>query len=120
MFAITAAIALSIAAFALVPFLGLALALYLIIYSLRELTDPLISAWMNQRLDSDVRATILSMTAQTEAIGQIAGSLVIGLLAQIVSVPLALVFCGGLLTPALILIRRANHNVADRIVIPDK
>lgn len=113
MFAITAAIALAISGFALVPFLGWALALYLIIYSLRELTDPLIAAWMNQRLDSDVRATILSMTAQTEAIGQVAGSLVIGLLAQVLSVPLALVFCGGLLAPALLLIRRANQYVAN-------
>ncbi|MBN1875476.1 MAG: MFS transporter [Anaerolineae bacterium] len=111
MLVITAAIAISIAAFGWTPFLGLALGLYLIIYSLRELTDPLIMAWMNQRLDSDVRATILSMTGQTEAIGQVSGGLMIGLLAKTVSVPLALSLCGGLLVPALAFIHRANRHI---------
>ncbi len=110
MLAITAAIAVSIAAFGWAPFLGLALGLYLIIYSLRELTDPLIMAWMNQRLDPDVRATILSMTGQAEAIGQVSGGLIVGLLAKAVSVPMALSLCGGLLVPALAFIRRANRH----------
>lgn len=109
MLAVTAAIAISIAAFGWSPFLGLTLGLYLVIYSLRELTDPLIAAWMNQRLDPDVRATILSMTGQAEAVGQVTGGLIIGLLAKIFSVPLALFFCGGLLAPALEFIRRANR-----------
>jgi DHA3 family tetracycline resistance protein-like MFS transporter len=113
MFAVTAAIAISIAAFGWSPFLGLALGLYLVIYSLRELTDPLMMAWMNQRLDPDVRATILSMTGQAEAVGQVTGSLVIGVLANIFSVPLALLFCGGLLAPALGFIRRANQHAVD-------
>ncbi len=118
MLAVTAAIAISIAAFGWSPFLGLTLGLYLVIYSLRELTDPLIVAWMNQRLDPDVRATILSMTGQAEAVGQVTGGLIIGLLAKIFSVPLALFFCGGLLAPALEFIRRANlayqHQRASR------
>lgn len=109
MLAITTAIAISIMAFGWAPLLGLALSLYLIIYSLRELTDPLIMAWMNQRLDPDVRATILSMTGQTEAIGQVSGGLIVGLLAKAVSVPMALSLCGGLLIPALAFIRRANR-----------
>jgi len=103
MLVVTAAIAISIAAFGWSPFLGLALGLYLIIYSLRELTDPLMMAWMNQRLDSDVRATLLSMTGQAEAVGQVGGGLIVGLLAKVLSVPLALLACGGLLTPALVL-----------------
>jgi len=74
MLVVTSAIALSIAAFGWSPFLGLALGLYLIIYSLRELTDPLLLAWMNQRLDSDVRATLLSMTGQAEAVDKWAWS----------------------------------------------
>jgi DHA3 family tetracycline resistance protein-like MFS transporter len=109
MLVITAAIVMSITAFGWAPLLGLALSLYLIIYSLRELTDPLIMAWMDQRLDPDVRATILSMTGQTEAIGQVSGGLIVGLLAKTVSVPLALSLCGGLLVPALAFIRRANR-----------
>jgi DHA3 family tetracycline resistance protein-like MFS transporter len=116
MFAVTGGIAASIMAFAWSPFLGLALGLYLVIYSLRELTDPLIAAWMNQRLDADVRATILSMTGQAEAIGQVSGSLIIGLLAKVFTVPLALFFCGALLVPALGFIRRANRHVAESVL----
>ncbi len=110
MLAITGGIALSIAGFAWSPFLGLALALYLVIYSFQELTDPLLAAWMNQRLDPDVRATILSMTAQAGSVGQVLGGLTIGALANVFSVPLALLCCGGLLTPALGFIVRADRH----------
>ncbi len=116
MLLVTAGIAVSIAAFGWAPVLGLALALYLVIYSLRELTDPLIAAWMNQRLDADVRATVLSMTGQAESVGQVLGGLVIGLVAKAVSVPLALFFCGWLLVPALWLIRRANRHAAEAAI----
>jgi DHA3 family tetracycline resistance protein-like MFS transporter len=87
--------------------------LYLVIYALHELTDPLMMAWMNQRLDPEVRATILSMTGQAEAVGQVIGNLAIGVLANIFSVPLALFFCGGLLAPALGFIRRANRHAVE-------
>ena len=110
MLAVTIAIAASIAAFGWVPFLVLALTLYLVIYSLRELTDPLIMAWMNQRLDLDVRATILSMTGQAESVGQVAGSLAIGVVANVFTVPLSLLFCGTLLIPAIGFIQRANRH----------
>jgi DHA3 family tetracycline resistance protein-like MFS transporter len=113
MVAVTATIAASIAAFGWAPFLGLALGFYLVIYALHELTDPLMMAWMNQRLDPEVRATILSMTGQAEAVGQVIGNLAIGVLANIFSVPLALFFCGGLLAPALGFIRRANRHAVE-------
>ena len=109
MLAITAAIAVSIAAFALSPLLGLAIALYLVIHSLGELTDPLLAAWMNQRLDPGVRATILSMTAQSQAVGQFVGGVAVGVLANVIAVPLALLVCGGLLSPAIAFVVRANR-----------
>jgi DHA3 family tetracycline resistance protein-like MFS transporter len=108
MLGITAGIAVSIAAFAWSPFLGLALALYLVANSLRDLASPLMAAWMNQRLDPDVRATVLSMIGQVDAVGQIAGGPAIGALGRVVSLPLAISLCGGLLAPALAFIRRAN------------
>jgi len=114
MFTVTAVTAVSIAAFGLVPLLGLASGLYLVIYSMGELTDPLLMAWMNQRLDPDVRATILSLTGQAESVGQAAGGLVIGALANAFTVPLALVAAGGLLIPALALIRRANRYATEQ------
>ncbi len=121
MFTITAITAVSVAAFGLVPFLGLASGLYLVIYSLGEVTDPLLMAWMNQRLDPDVRATILSLTGQAESIGQALGGLVIGALASAFTVPLALLAAGGLLVPALGFIHRANlHAAKDGLVQEQK
>jgi DHA3 family tetracycline resistance protein-like MFS transporter len=79
-------------------------------YSLGEVSDPLLLAWMNQRLDPDVRATILSMTGQAESIGQAAGGLLVGVLANLFTVPLALLAVSGLLVPALVFIRWANRR----------
>ena len=110
MLAITAGLAVAIAVFAWSPFLGLAVALYLVIYSLQELTDPLLAAWMNQRLDPGVRATLLSMIAQSQAVGQAVGGLVIGVLASVLTVPLALLVSGGLLSPAVGFILLANRH----------
>ncbi len=115
MFAITLGISASIIVFAWSPLLGLALAFYLLISTLRNLVGPLMDAWVNQRLDSDVRATVLSMTGQADALGQIAGGPLLGLLANLVSVPAAIAASGVLLSPALPLIGRADHkkSVAD-------
>jgi len=109
MLGITAGIAISIVAFALAPFLGLAVGFYVLISALRDVRSPLTDAWVNQRLDSDVRATILSMSSQVDAVGQIAGGPAIGFVANAVSVPLAMTISGTLLTPALPLVARANR-----------
>ena len=109
MLAITTGIVVSIAAFAWAPLLGLALGLYLAIGSLRDVADPLMTAWVNQRLDPEVRATVLSMTGQVDAIGQIAAGPAVGALGKAVSIPLALSLCSAFMSPAIALIRRANR-----------
>ncbi|MFH1524687.1 MAG: MFS transporter [Chloroflexota bacterium] len=110
MFGITIGIATSIVVFAWSPFLGLTLVVYLLISALRNLVGPLMDAWVNQRLDSDVRATVLSMTGQVDAVGQIAGGPLIGLVASFFSVQTAITISGLLLTPALALIGRTNRK----------
>jgi DHA3 family tetracycline resistance protein-like MFS transporter len=106
---ITAGIAASLVFFAWSPCLALALGFYLLITALRNLVGPLTNAWVNQRLDSDVRATILSMAGQVDAVGQIAGGPLIGLVASFISVPAAITASGLLLTPALPLIKAAGR-----------
>ncbi len=113
MFVVTAVTAVSIAAFGWVPFLWMAVILFLAIYSLGEVSDPLLLAWMNQRLDPDVRATIISMIGQAESVGQAAGGLLVGLLANLFTLPLALLAVSGLLAPALVFIRRAERLVEE-------
>jgi DHA3 family tetracycline resistance protein-like MFS transporter len=106
----TAGISLAMIGFALAPFLLLALGLYLIIDVLRDICIPLQTAWINQKLDSKVRATVHSMFGQVDAIGQIAGGPGVGLIANLASVAAAVTTSGLLLTPALFLIGRANRQ----------
>jgi DHA3 family tetracycline resistance protein-like MFS transporter len=110
MFFITAGILAALLAFSWAPLLGLALGVYLFISALRNLVRPLTNAWVNRKLDPDVRATVLSLSSQVDSFGQIAGGPVIGWLADVLSVPLALSMSALLLTPALGLIGRANRQ----------
>jgi DHA3 family tetracycline resistance protein-like MFS transporter len=112
MFGITIGIAASILFFAWSPWLGLALGVYLLISALRNLVGPLTNAWVNQRLDSEVRATVLSMIGQVDAVGQITGGPLIGLVANLISIPAAMTISGLLLAPAMPLIRAADRNEA--------
>jgi DHA3 family tetracycline resistance protein-like MFS transporter len=105
---VTGLISASLIGFAIAPVIGIALGLYLIIYILRRVAMPLYMAWVNQKLDSSTRATVISMSGQVDAIGQIAGGPGVGLIANLVSVAAALVTSGLLLSPALFLIGRAN------------
>ena len=66
---------------------------------------------MNQRLDADVRATILSLVGQAESIGQAVGGLLVGFLANLLTVPLALLSVSVLLMPVLGFIYRSNRSV---------
>jgi DHA3 family tetracycline resistance protein-like MFS transporter len=108
MFLITGLISAALIGFALSPLLGVALGLYLVITIARRIAIPLYTAWVNQKLDSGTRATVLSMSGQVDAIGQIAGGPSVGLVARSFSVVAALVTSGLLLSPALFLIGRAN------------
>ena len=110
MFFITAGISASLLVFSWAPLLGLALGAYLLIEALRNLGGPLMNAWVNRRLDPDVRATILSLTSQMDSLGQMGGGPVIGLLASAFSVPWAISVSALLLTPAMGFIVRANRQ----------
>ncbi|MEW6239746.1 MAG: MFS transporter [Chloroflexota bacterium] len=107
-FIVTAGISLAMLGFALSPFLILSLALYLVIDALRDVHIPLQTAWINQRLDSKVRATVHSMFGQVDAIGQMLGGPVVAVIAAFGSAVASLATSSLLLTPALFFIRRAN------------
>jgi DHA3 family tetracycline resistance protein-like MFS transporter len=104
----TVLISASLIGFAISPILGLTLGLFLLISILRRVVMPLYTAWVNQKLDSGTRATVLSMSSQVDAIGQVAGGPGVGYIAQAVSVGAAILTSGLLLSPALFLIGRAN------------
>ena len=109
MLAATGLISATLIGFALSPWLALTLGLYLTIYVLRNVAGPLQSAWVNQKLPSNVRATVHSMFSQVDAFGQMAGGPVVAVIARFASVIAALSTSGLLLTPALFLVRRSNR-----------
>ncbi len=103
--------------FAIAPGFLVAAAAYILIYATRNIIGPIYTAWVNQGLDSRVRATVISMSNQVDAIGQIAGGPVLGLIGSLVSVRAALLASSFILTPALALyeyaIRRRGEAVKE-------
>jgi len=67
--------------------------------------------WLNQNItDSSVRATVISMSGQADAIGQVAGGPGLGALGTVFSIRTALLAGGALLAPALALYGRALRH----------
>ena len=99
----SAGVVICLVAFALGRWFGLAVALVLVISVLRNINEPLYTAWVNHRLDSSVRATVISMSSQVDALGQIAGGPFVGLIARQASIQSGLLTSAGLLAPILVL-----------------
>ena len=110
---VTATISAALIGFALSPLLFLSLSLYLVISVLRSVQIPLQTAWINQKLDSQVRATVHSMFGQVDAVGQVLGGPLVAVIASVGSAVASLVTSGLLLTPALFFIGRANSQSRD-------
>ena len=112
---------LGVVGVALAPTLWLALAGLWLKAAAAVVAAPVLAAWLNRNLESSVRATVLSMDSQVNAVGQVVGGPPLGLLADRTSVRLALVVSAGLLTPAVgvftVLGRRrhrpAGHPLSD-------
>jgi DHA3 family tetracycline resistance protein-like MFS transporter len=75
----------------------------------RGLTGPVYSTWSNMHIDSRVRATVLSIQSQTDAIGQMVGGPPLGALGER-RLPLAFLASAALLSPALWLLHRAGRS----------
>jgi DHA3 family tetracycline resistance protein-like MFS transporter len=107
---VTGAISVALIGFALSSLLLLSLGLYLVISVLRNVQIPLQTAWINQKLDSQVRATVHSMFGQVDAVGQMLGGPLVAAIAAVGSAVASLVTSGLFLTPALFFIGRANSQ----------
>ncbi len=109
LFLLTLLLAISLLGFALGQSFWLVMVMVWLINIAREIIGPVYTAWVNQRLDSKVRATVLSMSGQVDAIGQILGGPGVGMIGKLVSVRAALLASGIILSPALALYQRALH-----------
>lgn len=110
LFGINAALVLGVVAFGLAGNFPLALAVYWAVSVLRGLRTPIYTAWLSQRIEPGVRATVLSMSSQLDALGQVAGGPIIGLIGTLQGLRAALVTTGIVLAPALPLVALARRQ----------
>ncbi len=101
--ALSALLLAALAGFALGGNFALAVSLVIAIAVIRETMAPLYTAWVNLRLESRVRATVISMSSQVDAIGQIAGGPVLGVIARQSGIQAGLLGSTVLLSPVLLL-----------------
>jgi DHA3 family tetracycline resistance protein-like MFS transporter len=102
-------------AFALAGDFVLALSAVWVYYLTRSIASPVEQTWINEQItDSSVRATVISMTGQSDAIGQVAGGPGLGGIATVFGLRAGLLSGGVLLAPALWLYGRAiRHHGAE-------
>jgi DHA3 family tetracycline resistance protein-like MFS transporter len=107
---ISVAIGAAVIAFAFAGEFFFAAGLYVSAQVARRVVGPIYDAWVNQRLDSQVRATVISMSSQADALGQIAGGPIVGAIGAAVSVRAAIATSGFILAPVLWLYARASRK----------
>ncbi len=79
----------------------MALSAFWLVEAMRAGVQPLFAGWINQFVDSKIRATVLSIHGQSDAIGQVVGGPLIGLLGTWTTLRTALRFGTLLLLPAI-------------------
>ena len=87
--------------------LWLALACYWVIQGARSIYGPLLTAWLNQLLPEEGKATLFSIYGQADALGQVAGGPMIGAVARAWTISLGLAVSAVLLAPGSWLLRKA-------------
>ncbi|MEZ4669434.1 MAG: MFS transporter [Anaerolineae bacterium] len=102
-FGLSTVMTFSLMAFALAGNFYVAVIINWIFGIARTLIEPLQSTWINQHIDSNVRATVISMSGQVDAFGQIAGGPPVGYIGERFGVRAALLASGFILSPVLAL-----------------
>jgi len=103
---LTAVLSVSVLGFGVAGDGRTALGFYFLAIMIRRVNAPLGRAWLNQSATSQVRATLFSFANQVDALGQIAGGPLLGLLALKAGMPWAFAACAALLVPAVLIYAR--------------
>jgi MFS transporter, DHA3 family, tetracycline resistance protein len=111
LFALTSALMVAQLFFALAGNVALAIVAVLAAMLVRSVVAPLYMTWLNQQItDSSVRATVISMSGQADAIGQAGGGPILGAIGNVWGIRAALSAGALLLLPALGLYARAIRH----------
>lgn len=117
LFAIDGLLIAGVAVFALAGSFAVAAVAFVTASVLRGVASPLTSAWINQSIDPRVRATVISMSGQADAIGQIAGGPGIGAIGSALSLRAALTAATVALVPSVLLYARALGQGEEAVII---
>jgi MFS family permease len=108
LFTLTAMEMVAMLVFALTGSTWLAIAALLGVFFARDLASPLYTIWLNEQIkESSVRATVLSISGQANAIGQAGGGPMLGTIGNVWGIRAALAAGSLVLAPALWLYGRA-------------
>ena len=108
LFALTVAELTTMLVFALTGSTWLAIGALLGVFLARNLAGPLYTIWLNEQImDSSVRATVLSISGQADAIGQAGGGPALGAIGNVWGIRAALAAGALVIAPALVLYGRA-------------
>ena len=77
---------------------------------MRAIKEAVLAAWMNDHVGEKMRATVCATSGQLDSFGQIIGGAIVGLGAQLVSMPWGLVCTALLLLRALFLVPVAGKK----------
>ena len=111
LFRLDALLLVSSLVFALAGALWLAMIASFTLFLARNLAQPIFAAWLNRSIEeSSVRATVISITNQADAVGQWTGGPALGVVGSFFGIRVALVAGAAVLLPALGLYRRAMRH----------
>ena len=94
-------------AFALAGSFAFALGAFWFATLVRRVAEPVYLTWINEGLDPSVRATVISMSSQSGALGEASAGPVIGAIGNVFGVRPALTAAALILSPTLLLYTRA-------------
>jgi len=97
-------------AFALAGNFAFALGTFWFATLVRGVAEPVYLTWINEGLDPGVRATVISMSSQSGALGEASAGPVIGVIGNIFGVRSALTITALVLSPTLLLYARAMQS----------
>jgi len=108
LFGFTAVELVAMLAFALTGHVWVAIAALLGVFFCRNMASPLYDTWLNEQItESTVRATVISLTGQANAVGQAGGGPVLGAIGNVWGIRAALATGALAIGPALGLYARA-------------
>jgi DHA3 family tetracycline resistance protein-like MFS transporter len=79
--------------------------------------EPLFQACLNTGLESRSRATVISFASQSNALGQIVGGLMLGVVASIAGIGVAICLAALVLAPAPLLLRGVKRRRPGEVAV---